>query len=401
MEQKEKSPWLFYGFYFIIFLGSAIYGSFLPLYMKNAGMSESLLGLVQGINQVVCFIVVPLWGLLADLKLSPKKVLIIALSLCACILVLFYFTDQVWMLAILMVVFAACNTPTGGIYETLAVNYARRTGRNYSPIRMSGTIGYAVMAALLGFVLGEQEDLLFIVYFAVTLLVIAFTFFLPDAKTQKYSSAGSRFGVYSMLKDKEVLLIMFLFMIYMMSNSFNITFFAIHLTENLGGNYAMVGIANAIMAIAEIPFHIGPGRRWLRRIGVKNSLIIVTFVGVVRWTVAALSNDPWVFVFTMAFNGIMLVPTIVSVVEFLYERAPEHLKTSAQTGLKTLFSIGGSCIANIFGGMLVQHLNGIGMQGIRIGYAVLIPLNLIVAIAVTLMTLRQRKQKKPDEIPAA
>ncbi len=322
-----------------------------------------------------------MWGLAADRSSSKNKILIIQLLGCIVMLVAFNYAKGILILAICIILFSIVHNPMAGIYETITMEHVKKNGWNYSPIRMSGTIGYSIMSLIAGYFLSKRESTLFPIYILVTSITLAFAFMLPKTKgaVMVKKAEGKKDNVYVMLKNRRVRNVLILLFIYTLCNSFNATYYGIYMTA-LGGNYALVGIANMIKGFAEIPFHIGPGRRWMKKLGVEKCLILVMLAGAVRWTIAAFCRSPWMLVFTMAFNGFMLVPTIVGVVEFLYENAPDNLKASAQTGLKSPFQLGGQLLANLGFGKLVGILDRSGYFGIRIVYMMLVPICLLVVV---------------------
>lgn len=397
MDQKAKipSPWIFYRFYFVIYLVQALYASFMTLYLKNAGMSSELIGTLNGINYLIGFIAYPVVGAIADRASTKNRVLLAQLGAFLCVLVFFYYATSIWMLVAAVLLFSLFYNPMMGVYETIAMDYVKKYDQQYGPIRMSGTIGYAVMAAVAGFWLGQREQLMVPLYMGTTILAIGCALQMPKTPGGYQRQEGGKKGgnVYTLLRDREIRDVLILFMMYHLGSAFNVTFFGIYL-QQLGGNYTMLGIANAILALFELPFHLGPGRRWMRRIGVERSLVVGMLAGTVRWTIAALCQNAWVLVLTMIFNGIMLVPTIVGVVEFLYEKSPEGLKTSAQTGLKSIFQLIGMIGANIGGGWLVGTLDAAGLDGIRIGYMVMAPMFLLTGLVIGLPLLRGARGPK-------
>lgn len=396
METKKKGASLFYIFYFVVFFGGAIHGSFLNLYLNNAGMDSETIGLVNGIIQIISLAAFPMWGAMADRASSKNKVLMIQLIGSILLLIAFSQAKSLLALGIVMVVFSLVHDPMASIYETITLEHANKNGWNYSPIRMSGTIGYAVMAVVAGFWLSSKESLIFPLYIGGMAVSAVFAFMLPKTKPVKKPVSEKKEkteSVYVLLKNRRVRNVLVLFMIYTLSNTFNRTYYGIYMTQ-LGGNYTMVGIANMIMALAEIPFHVGPGRKWVKKMGIEKMLLVVMAVGTVRWTVAATCQNAWILVMTMAFNGIMLVPVIVGLVEFLYDSAPDHLKASAQTALKSPFQVGGQLIATLLGGKLVGIFNAAGLPGIRLVYMCLAPLCLIAGLMVGIPMLKRERAEK-------
>ena len=379
MEKNLSKKRLFYIFYFAVFLGGGIQGSFLNLYLNQAGMDKSTVGFLNGMIQILCLAVFPLWGIAADRAKYKNSVLIIQLAATIAALFAFAIFKSVWMIAVIMVVFSLVHNPMPSIYETITMANVKENGWVYSPIRMSGTIGYSLMALIAGFWLSKREGLLFPIYIGVTLIAFIFALMLPKtrgtgayAPEKKKSDLGS---ILILLKNKKIRNVLILSSIYTLTNTFNGTYYAMYMTE-LGGAYFLIGVGHMIMGLSEIPFHVGPGSRWLKKLGIEKSMVIVMLVGTVRWLVAAVCKSPIILVITMAFNGIMLVPTIVGLIEFLYDEAPDDLKTTAQTALKSPFQLAGQLIGNFAGAALV------GRIGIRSVYLLCAPICLLAGLYV-------------------
>ncbi|MBP0970308.1 MAG: MFS transporter, partial [Oscillospiraceae bacterium] len=186
--------------------------------------------------------------------------------------------------------------------------------------------------------------------------------------------------VYVILKDRQVRNVLFMFFVYSLASSINTTYFS-NYAVSLGGSYSMVGIAYSILGFSELPFHLGPGKRWLQRIGVERSLLVVLSVGVFRWTVCMLTNNSSVLMWTMALNGIMLVPVIIGMAQFLYDHAPEGLKVTAQTSLRSTVSVIAMLIADFGGSAMFHMFEQMGLNGYKGMYALMIPLSVLGLIA--------------------
>ena len=67
MEKNEnRLPWVFYGYYFAMFMGMAIFNSFFAAFFTRAGMSSVQLGLLFGLAPLAGLLFQPIWGNLAD-----------------------------------------------------------------------------------------------------------------------------------------------------------------------------------------------------------------------------------------------------------------------------------------------------------------------------------------------
>lgn len=71
-----KSPAIFYIYYFIVFFGIAIQGSFLNLYLTEAGLPVKTVGIINGVIQLLSLVVMPVLGRIADRAATKNMVLL-------------------------------------------------------------------------------------------------------------------------------------------------------------------------------------------------------------------------------------------------------------------------------------------------------------------------------------
>ncbi|MBQ5412257.1 MAG: MFS transporter [Oscillospiraceae bacterium] len=398
LKEREffKKPYIFYLYYFNIFLFGVVQGSFISMYLTEIGVPSGYIGIINGVIQVLCLGMSSLYGVIADNARSKNRVLVTILCISVVLLYAFSRTTSLLMVIILRILFNITYQPMMGLYESMALECSKRYGYAYSPIRMSGTIGYAVMAVISGFWLNKNKEMLFPILIGTLLLTLITAFFLPEVgKTEKKDEAAEKYDireVYALLRDKSVLRVLIMYLFYMLCNSFSHAYFGIYMTQ-LGGDYAWVGIGNMILAVSEFPFYFGPGNRFFRRLGVEKSQLFILCLGVIRWLIVGTCHSPVILTLTMLFNGVMLVPNATLVVEFLSEKAPENLKSSVQTALRAPFSTAGNLIASFGGGALVGLFNGMGLDGVRLAYLCCAPLTLIAVLLIAPSVLRSAKDR--------
>ncbi len=380
-KDDPKSPAIFYIYYFVVYFGIAIQGSFLTLYLTESGLPVKTIGLLNGIIQILSLVVLPVLGRIADRAPTKNKVLCMELSASILILFLLSRARNLIMICVFRILYAMFFTPISSVYETITMEFCRKNGWEFGPIRMSGTIGYSIMSFASGFGLKGNIKAIFPMLIASYCTTLVLAFLLPRSSRVERVVVSPNEGsdtkrVFAVLKDRQVRNVMVMFFVYSLSSSVNNTYFG-NYAQELGGDYAIIGIAHAVLGLSELPFHLGPGKRWLQRIGVERSLLVVLAVGTFRWTVCALTNDPWVLTATMALNGIQLVPVIIGMAQFLYDHAPEDLKVTAQTSLRHSVQVIAVLVADFAGSGLHHIFEVMGAHPIKGLYLSLIPLNII------------------------
>ena len=152
-KENPRSPWIFYIFYFVVYFGNAIQGSFLSVYLNEMGVQPATISLLNGILQLLSLVFLPIMGRLADN--APTKNMVMTIGYMITIFFLFMFTQvqSVLVICVLRILYGLMATPLMSIYETITFDSITKKGWEYQPIRMSGTIGFSIMALVSGYLL--------------------------------------------------------------------------------------------------------------------------------------------------------------------------------------------------------------------------------------------------------
>lgn len=401
---RKDSPLIFYIFYFVVFFGNAIQGTFLTLYLTNAGLPQSTVGLLNGITQCLSLIVLPIVGRLADKAPTKNKVLCIELVIAIVTLILFSMAKNIIAICIFRVAYSLFFMPISSVYQTITMEYCNRYGWEYGPIRMTGTIGFSLMALAAGLGMNKNISMIFPFLIGSYILTFFLALLLPESKRverpvqdESEKQGGSDAArIFSILKERKVRNVMMMYFMYSFATSLNNMYFGLY-TRQLGGTMTMVGLGSMILGFSELPFHLGPGKRWLERIGLEKSMLVVITAGIIRWTICATTKNPWIMVFTMGLNGIMLVPVTIGLVQFLYDNAPEDLKTTAQTSLHSSVSVAAMLAADFGGSLIHTLLERAGLDPIKYQYTLLIPLFVaVLAVGASSMKKGEKEETAAD-----
>lgn len=399
-RDNPKSPWRFYIFYIIVFCGGAVQGSFMGLYLTEMGVPVQTLGVINGVTQIVSLFTLPILGRIADRAPSHNMVMDIGYLITISVFTAFMFIRNITTIVLLRFCYSIIATPLNSVYDTIAMEQSRLRGWDYQPMRWMGTLGYSVMSYVSGFILNGEIKTIFPVMIVCYIATFIVGLMPPVApRTMRVVASPNepkgKESVYSILKDRQVRNVLIMFFIYSLAGTTNNTYFG-NYNQELGGTLTMIGIAHAILGFSEFPFHLGPGKRWLQKIGVERSMVMVLLVGTFRWTICALTNNATVLMWTMALNGAMLVPVIIGLSKFLFDHAPEGLKVTAQTSLRSTVSVIAMLISD-FGGSAVFHLfERSGLNPYKGMYWLMVPLSFIGAM-IGLSSVRKRESEEKAE----
>ena len=110
-RNDPKSSFLFHLFYFAAFCGSSIQGSFIGLYLTEAGVPVKTLGILNGVNQTISLITLPIFGRIADNAKKKNIFLDAGYVLTIAILVAFMFVKNVTAIVALRFIYSIISTP--------------------------------------------------------------------------------------------------------------------------------------------------------------------------------------------------------------------------------------------------------------------------------------------------
>ena len=122
----------------------------------------------------------------------------------------------------------------------------------YGPVRMSGTLGYAVMAIIVGAVATRKLTHVFWVFAVPTVMAMALLAVMPTVKG--HYTRDSKVSFLTLFKQKELVMLTAIGLLFQSTSGFFHSFFSLYFINDLGGSLALLGIITSFSAFAEIPF---------------------------------------------------------------------------------------------------------------------------------------------------
>ncbi len=312
-------------------------------------------------------IISPLFvGMVADRFFSAEKVLGVMHLLGA---VLMYVATRVtdpWIFFWVLLGYALCYMPTLALVNAIAFNQMDDPERQFSSIRVLGTIGWIVAGLILAFsgrIAGiERIDATVIplqLAAGVSVFMGLYSFFLPRTPPQ---SAGQKVRVKEVLGlDTLALMKKLSFAVFIISSllvciplAFYYNFTNLFLNESgmkdVVGKMTM-GQMSEVFFLLVMPF-------FFKRLGVKKMLLVGMAAWVARYVLFAFgNNEALVFMFYLGIilHGVCFDFFFVTGQIYVNNEAPPALRSSAQGFLAMVtYGIGMVIGANI-SGLIVQH----------------------------------------------
>ncbi len=347
--------------YFILYLGFATWRVFYNIYLEENNFSGTQIGVINALIQATIFVIVPIWGYIADKK-GIRPTLRIAVFSTAILLMGLGNILDFWWLIVYIFILTLFHHPLAPLIDALAVQFSQTNSRYYyGNLRLWGSFGWAVASVIGGFLFMVVS--LKMVFPITSLLFFATLLFL---RTPKKSSTILYKPHFERIKFKEIrsntALLIFLVIIffYGIASSPVNAYMNLYFSE-LGADNSVIGIAYTIQSLSELPFFI-IGNRLLKRFGSRLVIIISMFVMVIRLLVYALVPSIPVAMGICALQGITLSFLLVGVVDYLHNQLPKSRHATAQSLLWGLYFGLGHTVGNLLIGVIKDMKGMVGVM---------------------------------------
>ena len=350
--KQERYPYPFLMLYALTYMTNAIFGTFMPVYLNRIGFSRSMTGSLLAIGPLIAVVSQPFWGFAGDRAPSKNLVLKVLLVGAAVSVLLFPVSNSwIWLLVI-FAAFTLFQSSVNPMSDAITLEYLESRRWQFGPIRLAGTIGYAVMSLLAGRLVEWNIRIIFPLYSLMALVGFIVVFRIPGVHSQH--QLKRKIAPWLLFKNKPVMLLIAFSFIIQITLGFYYSFFAIHFT-NLGGTSSQLGLAMLITAASEIPFLL-LADKIIRKFGIPLTLVLSAWIISLRWLLLHfVTNLSWIVVIN-AMHGLSFIVFQYCLAVFISKNVPDELKASGQT-LNALLSMGlARLIGSMVGGMLSDQI---------------------------------------------
>jgi MFS transporter, PPP family, 3-phenylpropionic acid transporter len=342
-EKSTRVYLLFLGLYGVSYMGNAVYGTFMPVYLKNIGLSHTSIATLLSFGPLIAILAQPVWGSIGDRSESKNSVLQILLLGSAITVLLFPLSNHYIYLLMIICLTTFFQTSIYPLSDAITLEHLSRTKWAFGPIRLAGTIGYAFMSVAFGMIAKRNISSIFLVYSIVMLVAIIISIQLP--KIKGHQSHRKKVSLLVLLKNRKLMLFMLLNFIVQITLGYYYSFFPIYF-QQLGGDSGLLGLSMLFSSISELPFLLF-GDKIIRRFGIPAVLLGTAFFAGLRWLLLYFVHNPYLVLPIQMLHGLIFIVLMVTLAIYINQEVPKELKASGQT-LNGLISLG---LARIIGSM--------------------------------------------------
>ncbi|NSW92804.1 MAG: MFS transporter [Firmicutes bacterium] len=344
----DKYPYIFLLLYVFYFGGNGILNPFFPVYLDDIGLSQTVKGVLLALGPLVAMFSQPFWGIMGDRAKTKNIILKILLVASAAIFVFFPLFTDLWYVFVIYFIFMFFYSSINPIIDTITLDYLEKTRWKFGPIRMGGTIGFAIVTLVAGFIVENNINNMFIMYSAILFASFILVYRIPPVKG--YQFGRKKISPAELLKDKKLVLLMGFGFAVQVTLGYYYSFYPVYFKQ-IGGDNALLGWAMFASALSEVPFLLF-ANKIVKRLGTVNTLIGSALVTALRWLIMYMVTNAQQALLANCLHGLTFIVFTYCLAVFINENVPKELRASGQA-LNGLINMGAArIIGNILGGAL-------------------------------------------------
>jgi PPP family 3-phenylpropionic acid transporter len=370
-----KKTWAF-AWHFLTFVAMPFSGPFLVLFYQDRGLTGAQIGLLVGLTPLIRLFCTPLGTGLADATRRHRLTMDVGVLAGGATLFLLPWAGTFAPIALLTVLSTVLSAPVMPLATSATMSMLGEERAAYGRIRLGGTIGYGLAAAVAGTVVESQGlRLAFWVSAALHLLVLAVSQKLDYGQAEE--NASLRGGVRMLLGDARWLLFLTVAfaggLAWVATNSYFLPYMAA-----VGAPESVMGIALTLGVVAEIPV-LFYGDHLVRRFSAYGLLMLALGISGARLLAFAACGSPSPALLLQLTSGLAFPAMWLAGTLYAEENAPAGLSATAQGLFGSVITGLGAAVGGLFGGPLMESLGARGMF-LVFGLVVLVVAAMAVAV---------------------
>jgi PPP family 3-phenylpropionic acid transporter len=287
MVKSGVPYWRLSGFYFFYFASLGVLIPYWSLYLKSLGYNSLAIGGLVAILPATKLIAPYIWGWLADHTRRSMFIIRLASVLALLSFSLVFVSQQLGWLIFVMLLFSFFWNAILPQFEAMTLNHLGNDTHRYSMIRLWGSLGFIVIAVLIGDLLQSYQADIIPLVVLFTFAVISFSSFIVPEKLNTPHAEHS--PIWHVIKQPQVLAFLLVCFLMLCSHGPYYTFYTIYLQE-LGYSSHMIGVLWAVGVLAEVIIFLLM-HRLLPVFGARKLLIFTLLLTTVRWLIIGFFAD--------------------------------------------------------------------------------------------------------------
>jgi PPP family 3-phenylpropionic acid transporter len=325
---------------------------FINIHFALLGLSGAQIGLLSALTPLMALSAAPALAALADRQGTRTRILALTLAGMALAMVLLNFPTTFPAIVPLMLVLAVTRSPVGPLGDSLVARMAARHRLDFGAMRLWGSLGFAVVAIVVGAIWQRIGYSLMFPITAALLAPVALAATLLEEGPVVERAARRPFREVG--RDRGLIAILAATFLMGASLGMDGAFQGIYV-QHLGGGGFLVGALFGISAFSELPT-MRYATALSRRIGAPATLLLAYGLFEINYIGFALARDPLVLVPLTMIKGFGFGLYFASTVRIVDERTPSEWASTVQAVMNAGAGGLAPLLASLLGGAIFDAL---------------------------------------------
>lgn len=376
---------LFRLYFFLIFSALGALITYMSLHYDHIGFNGIQISTIMIVGSAAVILIAPRYGMVFDRAANKRSVLVASLLIMA-----FALGSIAWLKAfvpvlLLWTIHRAVSGPFYSTSENLSYSVASNStepgASSFGSLRLWGSIGYAVSTLISGWIYQNYgftyNTLLFLVMVALSiaiLLLMPGSVFETIGETKQENLSLS--AVLKLIFNNRFLWLMALGLAISDPTQDGIRAFEPIFMQRLGLEAGMIGLANSLSALGEVPFMIYADKV-IHKVGIKRIIMIVFLFDLVRRLVVWFFPSAGTVFVTSVLTSASFTFRLVCSITLVNLSLPKQVTSTANALIGvTMFGVG-YMISNALSGFIYDRF---GNRELYLLGAILCVISLILAL---------------------
>lgn len=363
MKTSEKFPALLFGIYIVYYAGQALQSGYESLFLSQNGLQPSQIGTVTFVVTIGTILLQTYLGSVSDrMKIKNGAICILYIGSIIFALLLTKFQSSYLPTMIFLTLFMGFFSPIVPLSDDFSIRYLNSNKKyDYGSVRMGGTIGYAAMMLVSGYILNDSYHTIFLLV-AITLATgLVMFLFIPGISGEEAADHGVNSKKKSFLQSFRLIagnhtyfILVAMSVLLSVGESLYNSYYSIYYLT-IGGNSRMLGIMQFVCAISEVPCLFVAGRV-VQKIGTRKTLAISALFSFFRWVLLYLTTNPVASIYIGLLHGVGFAWSNYCIVSYISKCLPDDVRASGQVMKITISLIFSRAVFGYLGGILYEVL---------------------------------------------
>lgn len=246
--------------YYFLWIGAGGFLSpFVTLFYKARGLTGTEIGLLSTFSAIGGMLTAPVWGRWGDAYQHPRRLIMFALLASSAFALLRGIQSLFWSISIYIILDALIGSGAGSLSNAQAVAAANGEKSGFGSIRLWGSLGWAVVTPLAGLLIERLGLYIPFAGYAVMLVaaVVVLFFVRGSVKPRPEAEKNIRISIREMIgiffRNRTMIGVALAFIIIWTATNGRTQFETLYMNK-LGASASIIGIANTVSALFEVPF---------------------------------------------------------------------------------------------------------------------------------------------------